>query len=87
MRTFIAIPLLVLAACSAEHDSANEQVTLQIDEEQAKQTASDIGNSAENVGSAIAEGAEDAANKIRNTDVDVNVNTKGGDASADSNTQ
>jgi hypothetical protein len=84
MKILIAIPLLALCACSADHDSDNGQVTIQYDEEQARETASDVGNSAEKLGGAIADGAEDAANAVRNTDVDVNVNTDGGDASANS---
>ena len=82
MKILIAIPLLALAACSAEHDANSDEVTLQYDEQQAEQAASDVGNAAEQAGAAIANGAEDAANAVRNTDVDVDVDTNGGDADA-----
>jgi len=82
MRFLAAIPLLALAACSAEHDSGNDQVTVQYNEQQAEQAASDVGNAAEDVGAAVASGAQDAANAVRNTDVDVDVDTDGGEADA-----
>lgn len=80
MKIWIALPLLALSACSAEHDANNDQVTLQYDEEQAEQTASDVGNAAESLGATVANGAEDAADAVRNTDVDVSVDSDGGDA-------
>ena len=80
MRILIAIPLLLTAACGVDHDTANDQVTLQYNEEQVEQTAQDAGNTAEGIGSAIANEAEDAAAKIQNTDVDVRVNEDGGGA-------
>lgn len=73
MRFLFAIPLLAAAGCSVNHDANNDQVTIQYNEEQAQETASDVGNTAENVGAAIANSAEDAANAVRNTDVDVDV--------------
>lgn len=78
MRIFLAIPLLALSACGVDHDTANDQVTLQYNEEEIQQTAEDAGNTAEGIGAAIANEAEDAAAKIQNTDVDVNVNTGDG---------
>ena len=81
MRFLLALPLLLTAACGVEHDEANDQVTLQYNEEAAEQTASDVGNTAENIGGAIANEAEDAANTVQNTDVDVSVeNTADGNS-------
>ena len=77
MRIFLAIPLLALSACGVDHDTANDQVTVQYNEQEIQQTAEDAGNTAEGIGSAIANEAEEAAAKIQNTDVDVNVNTSG----------
>ena len=87
MRYLICVPLLMLAACGASHDEGNDQVTIQYNEQQAEDVASDVGNAAEEAGEAVANAAEDAAATVRNTDVDVN--TEGGDASADAdvNTQ
>lgn len=83
MRMLLATPLLLVAACGVEHDTANDQVTVQYNEQEIQQTAEDAGNTAEGIGAAIANEAEDAAAKIQNTDVDVDVNTSGGgDASA-----
>jgi len=85
VKILLALPLLLTAACNVENDPQNDQVTLQYNEEQAQNVAEDVGNTAEGIGEAIANEAEDAAAKIQNTDVDVDVNTSGGDASA--NTQ
>ena len=81
MRILVALPMLLTAACGVEHDTANDQVTVQYNEQAIEQTAQDAGNTAEGIGAAIANEAEDAAAKIQNTDVDVDVNTSGGDAS------
>ena len=82
MRILLAIPLLFVAGCGVEHDTTNDQVTVQYNEQEIQQTAEDAGNTAEGIGSAIANEAEETAAKIRNTDVDVNVNTNGGDQPA-----
>ena len=81
MRLIFALPLLLpLAACDVDNDAENDQVTLQYNEQQIENTAQDVGNTAEDIGAAIANEAEGAAEKIQNTDVDVD--TSGGDASA-----
>lgn len=79
MRILIALPLLALAACNVENDPQNDQVTLQYNEEQAANVAEDVGNTAEGIGGAIANEAEEAAAKIQNTDVDVDVDTNTAD--------
>ena len=78
MRMFLAIPLLAVSACGVDHDTGNDQVTLQYNEQEIQQTAEDAGNTAEGIGSAIANEAQDTAAKLQNTDVDVNVNTNDG---------
>ena len=82
MRILFALPLLLAAACSADHDDGNDQVTLQYNEQQAQDMASEVGNAAEDAGQAIGNAAEGAAAEIRNTDVDVDVNREGGEANA-----
>nr|MBA3835188.1 M28 family peptidase [Sphingomonas sp.] len=87
MRILIALPLLMAAGCDVTSDTNNDQVTLQYNQDSAQQAASDVGNTAEGIGSAISNEAQDTAAKIENTDVDVRVNDDGGDASADQNRQ
>ena len=77
MRIIFALPLLLAAACNVENDPANDEVTLQYNEEQAANVAEDVGNTAENIGAAIGNEAERAADKLQNTDVDVDVNADG----------
>lgn len=78
MRIFLAIPLLALSACDVDRDAANDTTTIELNEAEAQNIAEDVGNTAQDIGGAIANEAEDAAAKIQNTDVDVNVNTSGG---------
>ena len=85
MRLILALPLLLgVAACDVDRDAANDTTTLEINETEAQNIAEDVGNTAENIGGAIANEAEEAADKIQNTDVDVDVNTSGGDADGNS---
>ncbi|HEU5483214.1 MAG TPA: hypothetical protein VFU80_09030 [Sphingomicrobium sp.] len=74
MRMIFALPLLLAAGCNVQNDPANDQVTLQYNEEQAGNIAEDAGNTAENIGEAIVNEAEDAVNTAQNTDVDVDTN-------------
>jgi hypothetical protein len=82
MRIFLAIPLVALSACDVDRDAANDTTTIELNEAEAQNIAEDVGNTAQDIGGAIANEAEDAAAKIRNTDVDVDVNTGGGDQPA-----
>ena len=74
MRILFALPLLLLApACDVDNDPANNQVTLQYDENQfeaagntAENVAEDVGNAAENAGQTI-------QNAVGDVDVDVDV--------------
>jgi len=80
MRILIALPLLVAAAaCDVDRDAANDTTTIELNEAEAQNIAEDVGNTAENIGGAIANEAEDAAAKIRNPDVDVDVDTNAAD--------
>ena len=88
MRLIFALPMLLgVAACDVDRDAANDTTTIELNETQAQNMAEDAGNTAEDIGAAIANEAEEAADKIQNTDVDVDVNTSGGDADAGGNSQ
>jgi len=79
MRMLFAVPLLAAAACNVENDPANDQVTIQYNEEQAQNVAEDVGNTAQGIGQAIANEADETVDKLQNTDVDVDVDTNTAD--------
>jgi hypothetical protein len=86
MRTIIfALPLLALAGCNVSKEG--NAVTVQYDQNTAENAAADAGNFAENVGGAIANDVQRTADKVQNTDVDVNVNSNVQTNSADQNKQ
>jgi len=83
MRILLTIPvLLVAAACNVSKDG--NAVTVQYDQNVAENTAADVSNTAQNVGGIIVNDVQDTADKVQNTDVDVDVNRNPG---ADGNTQ
>ena len=83
MRILIAAPLLLLGACNVDRDAGNDTTTVSFNEEVAANTLEDVGQTAENIGGAIANEAEQTAakveNKVGDVDVDVNVTRNGGD--------
>jgi hypothetical protein len=86
MRTIIfALPLLALAGCNVSKEG--NAVTVQYDQNTAENAAADAGNFAENVGGAIANDVQRTADKVQNTDVDVNVNSNVQANAADQNKQ
>jgi len=85
MRMILVLPLLALAACQVTEDDRNDQVTVQYNEEVAANAAEDIGNAAEEAGRAIANGAGEAVDTVRNVDVDVDTNTADNDRTTNSN--
>ena len=78
MRILIALPILLAAACSADNDAGNDQVTLQYNEEQAQQTLESAGNTAEDIAAGVGNVAGQTGRAIQNevgdVDVDVDVN-------------
>ncbi len=86
MRILLAIPILLVGACNVNNDAANDQVTVNYDQEALENAASDVGNTAQDVGGAIANDVERTADKLQNTDVDVDVDTNTND-NADGNRQ
>lgn len=69
MRIMLLTPLLLLGACNVTTDSGNNQVTLQYNKDAAARAASDVGNTAENIGTAIGNEAQETANKIDNSKI------------------
>ena len=90
MRILIAAPLLLLGACNVDRDAGNDTTTVSFNEDVAENTLADVGNAAENIGGAIANEAEETADKVENkvgdVDVDVNVSRDTGNR-ADGNQQ
>ena len=76
MRILLTLPLLLLGACNVAVDDANDSVSVEYNQDTAENAVSDAGNLAENVGGAIVNDVEKTANKVQNTDVDVDVNTR-----------
>ena len=75
MRALIALPLLALAACQVTKDDANDSVTVEYNQDVAENGLEDAGNLAENVGEAIANDVDKAADKAENVEVEVDTNT------------
>ncbi len=76
MRILIILPaLLVLGACQVSKDEANDTVSMTYNGDVAANAVDDVGNTAENVAGAIGNDVQRAADKVQNTDVDVNVST------------
>jgi hypothetical protein len=73
IRILLALPILLLGACQVSKDDANDSVTVQYNQDVAENAAADVGNAAENIGGMIANDVEKTADKIQNTDVDVDV--------------
>ena len=78
MRLTLALPLLLVAACSVDSDAANDQVTLEFNQELVEGTAEELGNAAEEVGSSVGNVADSTAqaisNEVGDIDVDLDVN-------------
>ena len=76
MRIWIAAPVLLLGACNVDRDEGNGTTTVSFNEDVARNTAEDVGNTAENIGGIIANDVSQTADKVQNEvgDVDVDVN-------------
>jgi len=75
MRIFVTLPLLALAACQVTKDDANDSVTVEYNQDVAENGIEDAANLAGNVAATVANDVEQAADKVENTDIDVDVNT------------
>ena len=77
MRSALALPLLVLAACNVDNDSANDQMTVEYNQERIEDAASDAARTARDVasgaGNVIGATGRAVANEVGDIDVDVDV--------------
>lgn len=76
MRMIALLPLALLAACQVSE--GNNSVTVSYNEDVAENAAADIANGVEEAAEAVTNGAREAGATIRNTDVDIDVDTKAG---------
>lgn len=78
MRTMIAVPLVLVAACNVDNDATNDQVSVKYDQERIENAARDAGRAARDVGSGVANVAASTGRAIRNEvgDVDVDVDVR-----------
>jgi hypothetical protein len=81
MRILIVLPLAALAAaCNVSTDTNNSAVTVQYNQETARNAAEDVGNTAQNIGNAIANEADETANKVNNSTIVSKHNDRHGEA-------
>lgn len=69
MRILLLAPVLIVGACDVTTDSNNNAVTVQYNKVAAENAASDIGNTAQGIGSAIGNEVDETANKIDNSKI------------------
>jgi hypothetical protein len=86
MRALIILaPALLLGACQVTEDKANSQTTVSYNEDVAENAGAAALNTVGQAADAIANDAKEAADAVRNVDVDVKVDTKGDAPPANSN--
>lgn len=77
MRLFLALFPLTLAACNINSDAGNEQITLEYNKQQIRDTAVKAGQTAKNVASSMGNVAAATGKAIKNevggVDVDIDV--------------
>lgn len=78
MRLASALPLLALAACSVDSDSANDQVSVQYNQQRIEAAARATARTARDVGAATGNVAATTGRAIRNEvgDIDVDVDVR-----------
>ena len=74
MRALLVLPLLAMAACQVTKDDANDSVTMEYNQDVAENGLEDAGNLASNVGEAISNDVDKAADKVENVQVEVDTN-------------
>jgi len=77
MRILVLLPALALGACQVT--KSDNQTTVEYNQDVAENAASDVVNGAKEAGAAISNSASDAADTVKNVDVDVNVDTNKAD--------
>lgn len=77
MRLIFALPLLALAGCDVDNDSANDQVRLEYNQQRIEDAASSAARTAAEVGSSVGNVAVSTgravSNEVGDIDVDVDV--------------
>jgi len=75
MRLILALPLLAVAACDVDNDSANDQVRLEYNQQKIEDAAAATARTAEEVGSSVGNVAADTGRAIKKEvgDIDVDV--------------
>lgn len=83
MRIILTFPLLVLGACNVDSDAANDQVTMEYDQNKIERAAAATARTAKEVGSGLGNVAASTGRAIKNEvgdiDVDVDVSRKRAD--------
>lgn len=78
MRIILMLPLLLAAGCNVDNDEANDQMTLEYNQERIEDAAASAANTAEEIGASLGNVAESTgqaiSNEVGDIDVDVNVN-------------
>jgi hypothetical protein len=87
MRLIFALPLLALAGCDVDNDSANDQVRLEYNQQRIEDAARATAQTAKEVGSGVGNVAVSTGravgNEIGDIDVDVDVTrNRSGDSAA-----
>ena len=77
MRILVLLPALALGACQVT--KSDNQTTVEYNQDVAENAAADVVNGAKEAGAAISNSASDAADTVKNVDVDVNVDTNKAD--------
>lgn len=76
MRAIIVLAALGLAGCSVDNDRTNDEVTVKYDEAKIKKSAAAAGRAAKEVGTGIANVANDTGASIKREVGDVDVDVK-----------
>ena len=78
MRIILALPLLALAACNVENDSANDQMRLEYNQQKIEGAAAAAARTAKEVGSGVGNVAVTTGRAVSNEvgDIDVDVDVK-----------
>jgi hypothetical protein len=79
MRILLLTPLLLVGACNVSTD--NNAVTVQYDQNTAENAAADVGNTAQDIGGAIANEANETAAKVNNSGIVTHDDDDGNQAS------
>ena len=80
MRIIYVLPLLAVTACNVENDTANDQMTLEYNQQRIEDAAAATARTAKEVGSSVGNVAATTGRAIKNevgdVDVDVDVTRK-----------